>query len=50
VRRLPIIGDLEELVGVIALDDVLEAFSGQLQDLVGSIRKEQRVEQALRSG
>lgn len=50
VRRLPIVGDLEELVGVIALDDVLEAFSGQLQDLVGSIRKEQRVEQALRSG
>lgn len=50
VRRLPIVGELGELVGVISLDDIVESFAGQLQDLAGSIRNEQKVEKALRPG
>jgi CBS domain-containing protein len=47
-RRLPIVGDLGEMVGVIALDDIVEALAGQLQDVAGSIRTEQKIEKALR--
>lgn len=49
VRRLPIIGKHEELVGVLSLDDILESLAGQLGDVAGSISREQGVEQALRS-
>jgi CBS domain-containing protein len=48
VRRLPVVGDHGELVGVIALDDVVETLAAQLQDIAGSIRSEQVIEQALR--
>ncbi len=48
VRRLPVVGDHGELVGVIALDDVVETLAAQLQDIAGSIRSEQIIEQALR--
>lgn len=49
VRRLPITGEMGELVGVISLDDIVEALATQLQDVAGSMRKEQSVEGALRS-
>lgn len=48
VRRLPVVGSSLELVGVIALDDVVEAFASQLQDVAASIHSEQAVERAMR--
>lgn len=48
VRRLPVVGERGELVGVISLDNVLAALAGQLGDVAGSIRSEQLVEHALR--
>ena len=48
VRRLPIVGGAGELVGVISLDDIVEALAGQLHDVAGSMRTEQRIEKALR--
>lgn len=48
VRRLPVVGDHGELIGVISLDDIIDALAGQLEDVAESIRSEQVVEQALR--
>lgn len=48
VRRLPVVGDHGELVGVISLDDIIDALAGQLEDVAESIRSEQLVEHALR--
>lgn len=49
VRRLPVVDARSQLVGVLALDDVLDAMAGQLQDVAGSIRSEQAIEHALRT-
>lgn len=48
VRRLPVVGKYEELVGVISLDDIIDALVGELQDVAGAIRSEQLVEHSLR--
>jgi CBS domain-containing protein len=48
VRRVPVVGDHGQLVGVLSLDDALEALVAELQDLSGSIRSEQLVEHSLR--
>ena len=48
VRRLPVIGDLDVLEGVISVDDLLERLTSQLRHVAGSIRTEQTVERALR--
>jgi CBS domain-containing protein len=48
VRRLPVVGPMEELVGVISLDDVIDALVGELEDVAGAIRSEQLIEHSLR--
>jgi len=50
VRRLPITGELGELVGVISLDDVVEGLARQFQNVASSIRTGQAVEKTLRPG
>jgi CBS domain-containing protein len=49
VRRVPICGPAGGLVGILALDDVLEFFAEQLEDVVGLVFREQQLEQELRS-
>jgi CBS domain-containing protein len=48
VRRVPVVGYQEQLVGVLSLDEVIDALSGGLSQVAGSIRQEQRTEEALR--
>ena len=49
VRRLPVVGSHGELLGVLALDDIIESFVAQLQDVAASVRSEQAVERAMRT-
>jgi len=42
-------GELGQLIGVLSLDDVLDALAGDLHNLAGAVRNEQRIENALRT-
>ena len=48
VRRMPVVGQRGELIGVLSLDDVLEVLAGELQNVAGSIRTERAIEGSLR--
>jgi CBS domain-containing protein len=50
VRRMPVIGQSGNLVGVVSIDDVLETLAEELGNIAGTIRNEQRAESALRTG
>jgi CBS domain-containing protein len=48
VRRVPVVGWENQLVGVLSLDDVLEKLADVLVDVAGAIRSEQRTERTVR--
>jgi CBS domain-containing protein len=49
VRRLPVVNSRRELVGILAIDDVLRAIADDAQDVVNVIAHERQVEGAARS-
>lgn len=49
IRRLPIVNDTGELVGIITTDDVMEILSEEMLDLAKLIRWEQKKEERHRS-
>jgi predicted transcriptional regulator len=44
VRRMPIVNDRNELVGILAIDDLLKVIAGDAQQLVDAIGKERQIE------
>jgi len=48
VRRLPVTGEFDELVGIIALDDLLNAYSAELTLFAQSMRRERDLERRVR--
>lgn len=50
IRRVPVVDVRGALVGVIAIDDVLEVMTGWLCDITGSIKSELRQEWRVRAG
>ncbi|MDP2451131.1 MAG: CBS domain-containing protein [Polaromonas sp.] len=48
VRRIPVVGGLDELIGVVTLDDVLGVLSEELGLLVGTVDSEGKRERKMR--
>ena len=48
IRRVPVVGAQGELVGVLALDDVLDEIAREMADVTGTMQNEQRIEHVLR--
>lgn len=41
IRRAPVVGEHGELVGIVAIDDVIDVLAGEMTELAGAIRSEQ---------
>lgn len=48
VRRLPVTGEFDDLVGIISLDDLLNAYGAELMLFAQAMRRERDVEQRVR--
>ena len=48
VRRVPVVGTRDQLVGILSLDDVLQSLADQLTDVARAVRMEQKVERTAR--
>lgn len=48
VRRLPVTGEYDELVGIISLDDLLNAYGAELVLFAQAMRRERQIEQRVR--
>lgn len=48
VRRVPVVGVRNELVGVLSIDDVLDVVANQLTTISGALQGEQALERATR--
>jgi CBS domain-containing protein len=48
VRRLPVLNERSDLVGVIAIDDILKVIAGEAQDVATTIRTELGIEAVAR--
>lgn len=48
VRRVPVVGTRDQLVGILSLDDVLQSLADQLSDVARAVRMEQKVERTAR--
>jgi CBS domain-containing protein len=48
VRRVPVVGARNELIGVLSIDDVLDVVADQLAAIAGAIRGEQVRERVMR--
>jgi CBS domain-containing protein len=48
VRRLPVVNDRRELVGILAFDDVLEIIADNVDEIINAIRTERRIEGMVR--
>jgi CBS domain-containing protein len=44
VRRLPVVNGYRELVGILAIDDVLKVIAGDAEDVVSTVRSGRRME------
>jgi predicted transcriptional regulator len=49
VRRLPVVTRSSTLAGIVAIDDLLEFFAGQVDDVVRAIGREQTQEAQVRT-
>lgn len=48
VRRLPVTGEFDELVGIISLDDLLNVYGSELAMFSQALRRERHIEQQVR--
>ena len=48
IRRVPVVGAAGELIGIITLDDMIEAISEQMTDLVQLLGREHQIERERR--
>lgn len=48
IRRVPVVGDQGELIGILAVDDLVELFADRLSELSVLFSREQRIERESR--